>query len=197
VTGCCQPLKSYTGDVSYSTSRLALVEDFLNTLDTRSFIRQGVRLEGTDALDTPTALTNWFRERSLADRRDVASTSDLDAARALRHVLRQTVDPNVPSPTDPTDILGRLTFRLRIDRDGKPSLGQVPAGIEGALTRVVTTFAEGLADGSWWRLRLCASPECRWAFRDTSKAGTRRWCSMSSCGNRHKARTRRGTLAAS
>jgi predicted RNA-binding Zn ribbon-like protein len=182
--------------VRYSISRLTLVEDFLNTLDTRSFIRRGVRLEGTDALDTPVALTNWLRERSLADRRDVANTSDLDAARALRQVLRQTVDPNVPSPTDPTDILGHLTFRLRIDGDGKPSLGQVPAGIEGALTHVVTKFAEGLTDGSWMRLHLCASPECRWAFRDTSKAGTRRWCSMSSCGNRHKARHARSLVTA-
>jgi predicted RNA-binding Zn ribbon-like protein len=183
--------------VSYNTSRLALVEDFLNTLDTRSFIRRGARLAGTDALDTPMALTNWLREQSLADGRDIASTSDLDAARALRHLLRQTVDPNVPSPTDPTDILGRLTFRLQIDADGKPALGNIPAGIEGALTRVVMAFAESLADGSLGRLRLCASPECRWAFRDTSKAGTRRWCSMSSCGNRHKARTRRDTFAAS
>ncbi len=35
-------------------------------------------------------------------------------------------------------------------------------------------------------LRLCANQTCRWLFLDDSKGGTRRWCSMSSCGNRAK-----------
>ncbi|WP_326834669.1 CGNR zinc finger domain-containing protein [Amycolatopsis rhabdoformis] len=38
------------------------------------------------------------------------------------------------------------------------------------------------------RLRPCANPECRRFLVDHSKAGTARWCSMSSCGNRLKAR---------
>jgi predicted RNA-binding Zn ribbon-like protein len=37
------------------------------------------------------------------------------------------------------------------------------------------------------RLRRCANPKCLWLFHDTSKGGTRRWCFMSSCGNRAKA----------
>lgn len=36
-------------------------------------------------------------------------------------------------------------------------------------------------------IRLCANTKCRWLFLDDSKNGTRRWCSMSSCGNRAKA----------
>ena len=32
------------------------------------------------------------------------------------------------------------------------------------------------------RVRLCANERCRWLFLDDSKSGTRRWCSMSSCG---------------
>jgi predicted RNA-binding Zn ribbon-like protein len=36
------------------------------------------------------------------------------------------------------------------------------------------------------RLRCCANPRCGWLFLDDSKAGTRRWCSMSACGNRAK-----------
>jgi predicted RNA-binding Zn ribbon-like protein len=38
------------------------------------------------------------------------------------------------------------------------------------------------------RVRRCANPECGWLFLDDSRAGKRRWCSMSSCGNRAKAR---------
>jgi len=37
------------------------------------------------------------------------------------------------------------------------------------------------------RVRLCANGKCRWLFLDDSSSGTRRWCSMSSCGNRAKA----------
>jgi len=37
------------------------------------------------------------------------------------------------------------------------------------------------------RVRLCANEKCRWLFLDDSKSGTRRWCSMRSCGNRAKA----------
>ena len=37
------------------------------------------------------------------------------------------------------------------------------------------------------RLRACANDRCLWLFLDDSKNGTRRWCSMQSCGNRAKA----------
>lgn len=38
------------------------------------------------------------------------------------------------------------------------------------------------------RLRLCASEACDWCFLDMSRAGTRRWCDMTVCGNRAKAK---------
>jgi predicted RNA-binding Zn ribbon-like protein len=37
------------------------------------------------------------------------------------------------------------------------------------------------------RIRQCANEKCLWLFMDESKSGTRRWCEMSSCGNRAKA----------
>jgi predicted RNA-binding Zn ribbon-like protein len=38
------------------------------------------------------------------------------------------------------------------------------------------------------RVRECNGDECNWLFLDTSKNHSRQWCSMQSCGNRHKAR---------
>jgi len=38
------------------------------------------------------------------------------------------------------------------------------------------------------RVRRCANPDCLWLFIDESRMGTRRWCDMTSCGNRAKAR---------
>lgn len=37
------------------------------------------------------------------------------------------------------------------------------------------------------RIRRCANEKCLWLFVDESKSGTRRWCDMTSCGNRAKA----------
>ena len=37
-------------------------------------------------------------------------------------------------------------------------------------------------------VRQCANEKCLWLFVDESKSGTRRWCDMTSCGNRAKAR---------
>ncbi|RKN40501.1 CGNR zinc finger domain-containing protein [Streptomyces hoynatensis] len=50
------------------------------------------------------------------------------------------------------------------------------------------------------RLHECAAPDCRALFLDNSRPGRRRWCSMSSCGNRAKKtsfreRAARGTPA--
>ena len=38
------------------------------------------------------------------------------------------------------------------------------------------------------RIRRCANDECLWLFLDDSRNGTRRWCDMTTCGNRAKAR---------
>ena len=38
------------------------------------------------------------------------------------------------------------------------------------------------------RLRPCANDECHLFLLDRSRGGTGRWCSMSGCGNRMKAR---------
>lgn len=38
------------------------------------------------------------------------------------------------------------------------------------------------------RIRRCAAEKCDWMFLDTSKRGNRRWCDMTVCGNRAKAK---------
>lgn len=37
------------------------------------------------------------------------------------------------------------------------------------------------------RIRQCQRPQCVLWYLDTSRSGTRRWCSMAVCGNRTKA----------
>ena len=57
-----------------------------------------------------------------------------------------------------------------------------------ALLAPVTWSAANLLTGPrLQRVRHCANERCLWLFLDDSKSGTRRWCSMSACGNRAKA----------
>jgi len=57
---------------------------------------------------------------------------------------------------------------------------------EWLLAAIARSAAEIVADSQHSRLRLCANPACGLLFCDTSRTGKRRWCSMATCGNRHK-----------
>jgi len=48
--------------------------------------------------------------------------------------------------------------------------------------------AELLASDQLQFVHACASKTCEWLFLDTSKSHRRRWCDMTKCGNRAKAR---------
>lgn len=56
------------------------------------------------------------------------------------------------------------------------------------LSPVLWSAADLLAGRRRAHLRQCANPECGWLFLDDSKSHNRRWCAMSACGNRAKAR---------
>ena len=55
------------------------------------------------------------------------------------------------------------------------------------LAPVLWSAADMLVGADCARVRECANHRCLWLFLDQSKNGTRRWCSMQSCGNRAKA----------
>jgi predicted RNA-binding Zn ribbon-like protein len=55
------------------------------------------------------------------------------------------------------------------------------------LAPVLWTAGDMVAEPRRDRVRLCANDKCVWLFLDDSKGATRRWCSMSACGNRAKA----------
>jgi predicted RNA-binding Zn ribbon-like protein len=62
---------------------------------------------------------------------------------------------------------------------------------EDALDQMLWPIARSAADlltsDRIGRVRECNSDTCGWLFVDTSKNHSRRWCSMSDCGNRAKA----------
>lgn len=61
-------------------------------------------------------------------------------------------------------------------------------GLQRVLFAVLTNAAELLGSDRLGRIRECASADCTWLFVDESRNHSRRWCDMTACGNRMKAR---------
>jgi predicted RNA-binding Zn ribbon-like protein len=59
-------------------------------------------------------------------------------------------------------------------------------GLEWLLAAIARSAAELLVEGTEAPIRRCANPSCRLFFYDDSRTHRRRWCSMATCGNRHK-----------
>jgi predicted RNA-binding Zn ribbon-like protein len=58
--------------------------------------------------------------------------------------------------------------------------------LEWLLAGVARSAAELVAEGPGAPVRKCGNPACVLYFYDTSRTGSRRWCSMAACGNRSK-----------
>ncbi|MEV6538306.1 CGNR zinc finger domain-containing protein [Streptomyces sp. NPDC051665] len=174
---------------------LVLVEQFLNTLDERSFSWHGERHTGNDELTSVQGLLAWLEAHGLVSSGQELRPSDLTAALALRAGLRDALAGGADNAdgTDRAETSRALApFPLVLAPDaGGSGLRLVADSDTPGLDAIVETVATSVAGGGWSRLKLCASPDCRWAFYDTSRNGGGRWCSMDACGNRNKTRAYR------
>jgi predicted RNA-binding Zn ribbon-like protein len=162
-----------------------LITDFVNTRDL---------LDSEEALVTPADLGGWLLAHGLVPEAPRVSAVDLKEAKALREALRtlllanNAVDVDVDAATAVLDsVARRAKVELRF-HDGLPVLVSSASGTPGALGQILASVQALTADGSWARLKACRARDCEWAFLDNAKNHSRAWCSMSSCGNREKAR---------
>ncbi len=167
-------------------SRLDLCLDFANT---RYYRGQAVP---TETLNEPADLAAWAKAaRSPALR-------EFDAALALRETIYRLFNAQAEGKAAPprdldalNEAMARAPARttLKRGRDGYSWEVDAKSGTALALLAPVLWSAGDLLAGPGLdRVRRCANPECGWLFLDDSRAGKRRWCSMSACGNRAKAR---------
>jgi predicted RNA-binding Zn ribbon-like protein len=166
-------------------STLQLIEEFLNTVDERTFNRHGKSHVAGEHLTSPQALSDWLAAHDLPTAGGRPQPPDLTAAVALRTALRQVLLGERDATTALTD------YRLHLASDPAGGLRIAARCGRPWLDAIVETVARSAARGEWQRIKLCAAPDCHWAFYDTSRSGRGRWCSMEVCGNRHKTRTYR------
>jgi predicted RNA-binding Zn ribbon-like protein len=174
--------------------------DFVNTLSyDKGHAHEGLR-------DATTAVT-WLQRHALLHQ-EMADAILADAAdddgeerllariRRVRGALRELLDAAVEKRPASAGALKEVNRALRAPyvielvpaADGV-SLDHRHEGdpISGALARLSEAVTRELTGDNSRRLRVCANEECRWVFNDHSPAGRRKWCDMSSCGNRAKA----------
>jgi predicted RNA-binding Zn ribbon-like protein len=159
-----------------------------------------------DLLKTPSDVLTWcesvgFFERAPAALGDAAVDDLTDEVRSVREHAWAVFDAVSRGQPVPTVSLGALLERSGAGvragqvRDIDADLGHLAAdwAAPGAIATALSLLAvHALFTLPAERVRACG--RCGWLFLDSSRGGRRRWCSMSTCGNREKAsRHRRAT----
>jgi predicted RNA-binding Zn ribbon-like protein len=174
-------------------SELALLYDFVNTLDDRRYMEKGARHGGGDEIATPPLLANWMRARGLLGSRARIKAADhraaLDLRQALRAFLRSPPDqrPRAEAAARRLTAASRA-FPLTLAVSDTGSVELVSMSGSSALGRVLAQMLGLAGTDRLDRLKSCASDECHWIFFDRSKPANRHWCSSAGCGNRQKTR---------
>jgi predicted RNA-binding Zn ribbon-like protein len=187
----------------YELNGGALCLDFANTVDSRPTERRRDLIPGYGDL------VRWGLQASVltasqAEALEAVATSDarlaetvMTRARTLREAIFEIFSATAaaaPPPGTSLEVLNEFvpaTFaRLRLQPDGSAyRLGwEESETLERALWPVVRSAVDLLVSDLLGRVRICAADSCSWLFLDESRNRSRRWCDMTVCGNRDKAR---------
>jgi len=193
---------------------LAVGLAFVNTLEVD-------RGRCTEHLPSAESALRWLRSHSLLHQDSMESGvaafgADPDLAdrtlariRRVRAAMRELADATVQRRPPEARHLDRINRALRtpyayvlVPSPDGVSMNHKHEGdpVEGALARLVESLAREVSQGHPERIRVCANEDCGWVFHDTSRSGRRKWCDMSTCGNRakvarHREKTRRASVA--
>jgi predicted RNA-binding Zn ribbon-like protein len=158
------------------------VRDFVNTAEPQT---------GGEQLTGPDELRNWLASHDLLAPSAALTAADLRRALAIREGLRVALQAHAGHPVDPAGLeplhaaLDRAPLHLRFDGAGGRRL--VPAA-DDPLGGLAAALAAATESDGWDRLKVCARESCRWAYYDSSRNRSGRWCSMAGCGNQVKMR---------
>lgn len=145
----------------------------------------------SELLLEPRDLGRWLVAAGLTPRAPDATPADVEHARELREAIYRlattTVTHRPPSPADRALInrwaaLPAPVPQLAADHTITWLGGGLHALLAVIARDAVDLFGSPLAS----RLRACSGASCSIIFLDNSRAGQRRWCSMTSCGNKAK-----------
>lgn len=149
--------------------------------------------EETDLLSESARVSEWLAIQDLS-LSDAMSEQQLTQLKHLRTIIREWI---LLKPKNTDKELAILNEHIRQPHVARKLLAngsefsfepvdQVLSP-QNLLTKVATDFANLLVSDQLKQVKQCSSDQCILLFLDTSKSKRRRWCSMTSCGNRAKA----------
>jgi predicted RNA-binding Zn ribbon-like protein len=167
---------------------LALVQAFLNTHYDLS------AEHGGEVLTDPEALRSWLASRGLLSERAHLNGEHLRRAVAVREGLRALAFANNERPLDEAamDAMRRAAdnagVAVQVGPQGPRFAPRRDAGLDGALGALLAIVAQAMLQDAWPRVKACPGRACGWVFFDHSRNQSARWCAMTVCGDREKAR---------
>jgi predicted RNA-binding Zn ribbon-like protein len=168
--------------------QLALVQAFINS----HYSLENDR--GAELWASPASLQRWLRGRGLISSNARIGAPERHRALMAREALRALAARGRASGArervldDLNAACAGASVELRFDDGGARFVRGGGGTFSDALGLVMGITAGSMIDGHWDRMKICPGVHCGWAFYDASRNGTGRWCSMSVCGGRAKAR---------
>lgn len=156
-----------------------------------------------ELIDGPERGLAWLRAAGLG----VSADDGLEAVaelRALRAELRAIFTQLENGQPLPDTALASVNHRLAslnghhvLQRgDNGPTLGLALDPAAGPAALIALDLARFVCEAEPARLKRCAADHCTLVFYDRGRNNTRRWCTMSLCGNRDKVARFRARRAA-
>jgi predicted RNA-binding Zn ribbon-like protein len=150
-----------------------------------------------ELLLVPDDLARWIHEAGLRPVPAVVEPAALRDAIDLREAVYRAAHARMrrePAAAADRATINRLAAAPvaapSIDRDGlaaRHAAEPAAAALSAVARDAIDLLTGPLAD----RVRECAADDCAFLFVDTSRPGTRRWCSPTRCGNREHVRDHR------
>lgn len=138
----------------------------------------------------PRDLERWFFAAGLVSNSVEVSSRDLQSARELREAIYRLAKATANGGVWPSDDLRCLNRWAAIPppapRLESRGVRWVVSDVSSALSAIARDAVELLGGPLAERIRECGGEMCAVLFVDESRAGNRRWCSMTRCGNKAK-----------
>ena len=144
-----------------------------------------------DLLAEPRDLARWLVAAGLTARAPDLTPTKLDHARELREAIYRLATCSIhrrPLAAPDRAIVNRWAALPAPAPQLTPggNLAWIGDGIDAMLTTIARDAVDLFGGPKVDRLRACAGDGCALVFFDSSRAGHRRWCSMTGCGNKAK-----------
>lgn len=157
---------------------LVRVHGFLNTWSDELEIEDFATAQETE---------KWLKAAKLLDSGCRFTRQDHAQIVALRTQIRAAVLQGPPY-TALANVAEGVSFNMVQQEDKLGLAAANTSAIPQVTGRLLAIIYDAMQADTWARFKCCALPSCGWAYYDSTRSRTKRWCSMKTCGSRHKAR---------